>query len=90
LSPDQKNLEPVVTNGNIEVVPSQLVHKELDAVSERELQILQFLAAGMLDKSIAGSLFVNDPTVKFHLRNTKPNCTPETVRMRCLLDGSLV
>lgn len=46
-----------------------LVTREIDALSDRELQILQCLAAGMPNKSIAASLHITEPTVKFHLRN---------------------
>jgi len=43
--------------------------KAMDALSERELQILQCLAAGMPNKAIGAKLFITEPTVKFHLRN---------------------
>jgi len=46
-----------------------LVIKAIDSLSDRELQILQCLAAGLPNKSIAGKLFITEPTVKFHLRN---------------------
>lgn len=52
-----------------EAAPAILAIKEIDALSDRELQILQCLAAGMPNKSIAGKLFITEPTVKFHLRN---------------------
>ena len=52
-----------------DTVPAPLVIKSIDALSDRELQILQCLAAGMPNKSIAGKLFITEPTVKFHLRN---------------------
>jgi LuxR family maltose regulon positive regulatory protein len=52
-----------------DAAPTTLVTPSIDALSERELQILQCLAAGMPNKSIAEKLFIAEPTVKFHLRN---------------------
>ena len=52
-----------------DAAPATLVIKAIDSLSERELQILQCLAAGMPNKGIAGKLFITEPTVKFHLRN---------------------
>ena len=53
----------------LDATPMSLVAREIDALSDRELQILQCLAAGMPNKSIAGTLYITEPTVKFHLRN---------------------
>ncbi len=52
-----------------EAAPVTLSAKAMDALSDRELQILQCLAAGMPNKAIAEKLFITEPTVKFHLRN---------------------
>jgi LuxR family maltose regulon positive regulatory protein len=57
------------TNPHAEAAPATLVIKAIDSLSDRELQILQCLAAGMPNKGIAGKLFITEPTVKFHLRN---------------------
>lgn len=57
------------TSQPTDAASTPLVSKAIDALSDRELQILQCLAAGMPNKSIAGKLFITEPTVKFHLRN---------------------
>ena len=54
---------------NADVAPAALTVKAIDSLSDRELQILQCLAAGMPNKAISGKLFITEPTVKFHLRN---------------------
>ncbi len=38
-------------------------------LGERELQVLQLLAAGQRNRAIAGKLHISENTVKFHLRN---------------------
>ena len=40
-----------------------------DPLSEREKEMLQFLANGVANKEIASRLFVSENTVKFHLKN---------------------
>lgn len=41
-----------------------------DALSERELEILQLVAAGATNKDIAAELFISEATVKTHLLHT--------------------
>ena len=41
----------------------------LDALTERERQILVFLANGVSNREMAGRIFVSENTVKFHLKN---------------------
>jgi DNA-binding CsgD family transcriptional regulator len=38
-------------------------------LGERELEVLQLLAAGQRNRAIAGKLHISENTVKFHLRN---------------------
>jgi DNA-binding CsgD family transcriptional regulator len=38
-------------------------------LSEREQEVIKFLAAGMRDREIAQKLFISDRTVKFHIHN---------------------
>lgn len=42
---------------------------DVDRLSEREMQVLRCVAAGMPNKRIATSLCISEQTVKFHLRN---------------------
>lgn len=52
------------------VVPIATVKQaEPDALSEREMEILSCLSAGLPNKAIATKLYISEPTVKFHLRN---------------------
>ena len=41
----------------------------VELLSERELEVLQLLAAGLPNKIIADELFVSANTIKTHLRN---------------------
>jgi LuxR family maltose regulon positive regulatory protein len=41
----------------------------LEALTEREMEILAILAGGGSNKDIAERLFVSENTVKFHLKN---------------------
>jgi LuxR family maltose regulon positive regulatory protein len=43
--------------------------KPLDPLTDREKEILVFLANGVSNKEMAGRLFVSENTVKFHLKN---------------------
>ena len=52
-----------------ETAAAALVIKQINSLSSREIQILQCLAAGLPNKSIAEKLFISETTVRFHLRN---------------------
>lgn len=47
-------------------VPSDL---EISKLSDRELEILQYMVGGMSNKLIAERCFISTNTVKFHIRN---------------------
>jgi DNA-binding NarL/FixJ family response regulator len=47
-------------------VPSDL---EISKLSDRELEILQYMVGGMSNKLIADRCFISTNTVKFHIRN---------------------
>ena len=42
---------------------------QVDALSERELEILRLVAGGATNKDIAAALFITENTVKCHMRN---------------------
>jgi len=45
------------------------VTRDPDRLTDRELEVLESVAAGLTNKEIAGALGVSENTVKFHLRN---------------------
>ncbi|STR62526.1 trans-acting regulatory protein of aco operon [Klebsiella michiganensis] len=50
----------------------RIEHENLDVnldLSERELQILQLIADGQMNKEIARSLTISTETVKWHIKN---------------------
>jgi DNA-binding NarL/FixJ family response regulator len=42
---------------------------QVEHLSDRELEVIKFVAKGMSNKKIASELFVTESTVKFHLQN---------------------
>jgi len=48
-------------------VPSQAKEKEL--LTQRELEVLELIAEGMLNKEIASALYISEKTVKNHVSN---------------------
>jgi len=41
-----------------------------DHLSDRELEVIKFVAKGLSNKQIASELFVSESTIKFHLQNS--------------------
>lgn len=41
----------------------------IDALTDREMGVLQLIATGLSNKQIAGQLFISEETVKVHIRN---------------------
>ena len=55
-------------------IPAQIAseianHYSADALSEREIQVLQEVAAGASNKIVADKLFISEDTVKGHMKN---------------------
>lgn len=48
---------------------AERTHKELDKLSSREQEILDYLSKGFRYKEIAGALFINIETVRKHIHN---------------------
>lgn len=46
-----------------------VAEQPLEALTDREKEILMFLANGVSNKEMAGRIFVSENTVKFHLKN---------------------
>lgn len=46
-----------------------LTQEQKDLLTSRELQIVQQVATGACNATIAAGLFLNEKTVKFHLTN---------------------
>lgn len=61
-------LEDVQHEPRLEV-PSSLIQPLVEPLSERELEILQFVADGLTNQEIAERLFLSVGTVKAHLHN---------------------
>lgn len=49
--------------------PSPAAPESPDALTSRELEVLQLVTAGLRNKEIGGRLGISENTVKFHLRN---------------------
>ena len=52
-----------------EAAPKEPVPAQVDALSERELEVLRLVAQGLSNKAIADSLNLSEHTVKTHLAN---------------------
>jgi NarL family two-component system response regulator LiaR len=57
----------MTAHGRITSIPGQ--HLLLEQLTDRELQVLQLVAAGRRNREIAESLRVTVKTVEFHLSN---------------------
>ncbi|HSV71284.1 MAG TPA: LuxR C-terminal-related transcriptional regulator [Methylibium sp.] len=67
--PDREYIEQLLAASGTDLGrPRQRTHLA-DPLSEREKEMLQFLANGVSNKEIAARLFISENTVKFHLKN---------------------
>ncbi len=60
------NLSPMIQNSRIGQIQDQL---KLDPLSDRELEVLQFLGTDFSGPDIAAKLFVSINTIKTHIKN---------------------
>ena len=69
LWPRDSNPEPSEIPGAVQVAQEIAVHAAEEALTEREVVILQLVASGKANKIIAHELSLSEDTVKAHLRN---------------------
>jgi DNA-binding NarL/FixJ family response regulator len=73
-----------------------LLHKEArkaaTPLSERELQVLRLVAAGMTNRGIAEKLYISEKTVARHISNifTKPDLSSRSAATAYAYDHNLV
>ena len=73
----QPSLIPLL---NSRLISRDMDRVKIDSLSERELEVLKLVSAGLLNKDIADKLFISERTVKNHLFNIfkKINCSDRT------------
>jgi len=54
---------------NHRMVKNEILKENVDDLTKREIQILQFVSKGMLNKEIASALGISERTVKNHISN---------------------
>ncbi len=64
-----QSLEQSLTKVPIHISNDDINRYLVDPLSERELEVLQHVAAGKSNKAIAEAIFISTNTVKFHLKN---------------------
>lgn len=64
-------LDPVVTTSVLDFVKHDKVKSEKRsiALTKREIEVLQSLVSGLIDKQIADKLFISEHTVRSHIKN---------------------
>jgi DNA-binding NarL/FixJ family response regulator len=72
--------ENVLGPGVSKLIAKSLGHAAQEQLSDRELDVIRFLARGLANKEIAKALFISESTVKFHVHNIckKLGCTKRT------------
>jgi LuxR family maltose regulon positive regulatory protein len=67
--PDRDFIEHLLSASGTDLGQPRCATYLADPLSEREREMLSFLANGVANKEIAARLFVSENTVKFHLKN---------------------
>lgn len=69
--------ETVLGTGVSKLIAKSLHQAPQEQLSDRELDVVRFLARGFANKEIAKELFISESTVKFHVHNVckKLGCT---------------
>lgn len=69
--------ETVLGSGVSKLIAKSLHQTPQEQLSDRELDVVRFLARGFANKEIAKELFISESTVKFHVHNIckKLGCT---------------
>lgn len=69
--------ETVLGSGVSKLIAKSLHQTPQEQLSDRELDVVRFLARGFANKEIARELFISESTVKFHVHNIckKLGCT---------------
>jgi DNA-binding NarL/FixJ family response regulator len=84
-------LQPVVASRLMERMAAP-PERALDALTEREREVLQLLAQGMANKEIAAALVISERTVKFHVSSilSKLDAGNRTEAVRVAVQRGLV
>lgn len=61
--------ETVLGSGVSKLIARSLHQSPQEQLSDRELDVIRFLARGLANKEIAKELFISESTVKFHVHN---------------------
>lgn len=83
----QPSLIPLL---NSRLISRDMDREKINALSEREIEVLRLVSVGFLNKDIAEKLFISERTVKNHLFNIfkKINCSDRTqAAIFCIRNG---
>jgi two-component system, NarL family, response regulator LiaR len=60
-------LQPIIASKLMQHISHKETDKQVETLTEREMEVLRLLADGNANKEIAASLFITERTVKFHV-----------------------